>query len=68
MDSNPLIQSLLSSLNVDTSRYLALFLGIVSMNLRAGGGSTKKMSESQSTVPDPMHFSGPYFPYLLEEP
>jgi len=41
------------------------------MSLRAGGGATKKMfwlSLSKSLAPDPINFSGPYFPCPLEEP
>jgi hypothetical protein len=41
------------------------------MSLRAGGGATKEkfwLSLSYSKAPDPIHFSGLYVPYLLEEP
>jgi len=42
LDTNTLILSLSTFLNVDASRILYLLLGIVNMDLSAGGGATKK--------------------------
>jgi len=42
LESNTLILSLSSSLNVDASRILVLLLGTVNMYLSAGGRATKK--------------------------
>jgi len=71
LDSDPLIQSLSSSMNVDTSRFLASVVRNSKHEPRSRRWSYKEEVLAVSTLsvaPDPMHFSGPYFPYLLEQP
>jgi len=70
LNSNPLIQSLSSSLNVVTSRFLASIDRYIKHELKGRMWISKEKVLAVSILncsPDPMYFSGSYFPYLLEE-
>jgi len=70
LDSNRLIQSLSSPLDVVASRFLVSIDRNSKHELKGKMWISKEYVVAVSVLncsPDHMHFSGSYFPYLLEE-